>query len=97
MNLTKQIAEASKTATARTETGTKNRERSMRAFTLACHLLKFLVHRNLTMVELAAISGCSYHSALRIIKAGRKNGLIKVSGYGTSNRGTKPFKYTLDI
>lgn len=73
------------------------RVNNFRAFTLAAHVLRYLIRNELTTVELAAISQTKYDSTQRIVAVAREAGLIKPCGLGTSSRGTKPTKYTIDL
>ncbi len=68
-----------------------------RAFTLACHILRYFIKRELTTVELCVASGAKYDSCARLVTVAREAGLIKPTGFGQSERGTKPMKYTMDL
>lgn len=68
-----------------------------RAFSLACHILRFLIKQELTTVELCEVSGVKYDSCVRLVTVAREAGLIKPTGFGQSARGTKPMKHTIDL
>jgi hypothetical protein len=83
--------------TTRTVQRGKGRVNNFRAFSLACHVLRYLVRDQLTTVELSAASGAKYDSCQRIVCVAREAGLIKQTGFGESARGIKPMKYSIDF
>lgn len=67
-----------------------------RSFNMTCLIVKCLLKQSLTTVEMAVASGVSYATCQRFVQSGMKTGLLRIDGFGISERGVKPLRYTIN-